>query len=489
MDAPALQSGQRLLKGTASVFLAEALLLPTGLLLAAFLTRRLGPEGYGVFILAITLVVWIELSIASIFSKATIKFIGESQAWQPIATTVVRLYLLSSAGALLVLWLTAAPIARLLDEPVLAHYLRLLALDIPLFSLAHAHRDILVGIGRFNQRALAGAGRWISRLLLVIILVELGLSVSGALLGTIGASLVELLIARVYVRPSLFGRSALPARQLWGYAAPLFLSALGVQLLGKMDLWALKALGGTAAQAGIYGAAQNLSLAPGIFALSFSPLLLSALSHALASGNLEMARKLGRSALRLVILLLPLAGMTAGAAPEIVALIFGPVFLPAAPLLALLIFGAVAAVMIWVAVGILTAAGKPGWTFAVTGPLPLLAIGGHLLLIPLLGAIGASVVTTVLAVLGAFAAVLAVYRIWHIVPRASTLARAGLICALAYSLAERWPTPGFLLLVKLPVIVLIIMVAFLLLGEFDGSEVAAARSMLRRPALFAGRPR
>ncbi len=476
---PTHRAGQ-LFEGTIGVFLAEALLLPTGLLLAAFLTRRLGPEGYGLYVLSITLVLWIELTIASIFSKPTIKFLGEAEDWQPIATTMVRLYLLASCVALLLVWLAAAPIARLLDEPRLASHLRLLALDIPLYGLARAHLAVLVGIGSFNQRALASAGRWISRLFLVVLLVQLGLSVSGALLGTIGASVVELVIARAYVRPSPFGGSSLAARRLWDYAAPLFLSALAMQLFSKIDLWALKALGGTASDAGTYGAAQNLSLVPYIFAFSFTPLLLSALSRAIGSGDIDGARKLARNAMRLVILLLPLAGMTAGAAPEIVALIFGRAFLPAAPALIVLIFGAVAAVMIYVSAAILIAAGKPGWVLAVTWPLPLLAIGGHLFVIPRLGLVGASVVTTVVAALGALGAVVAVYRIWRVAPPMSTVARSTSICVLAYGLAACWTTSGLLLLVKLPVVVALIGAAFVLLGEFDSTEMAAVRSMLRR---------
>ena len=488
-DSQPVHHAQELFEGTVGVFLAEALVLPTGLLVAAFLTRRLGPEGYGLFVLSITLVMWMEFTIASIFSRPTIKFLGESEDWQPIATTVVRAYLLASCVGLLVLWVAAAPIARLLDEPRLAGLLRLLALDVPVYGLAHLHRDVLVGIGRFKQRALASAGRWISRLFLVVLLIQLGLSVPGALLGTIGASLVELIIARVYVRPSLFAASAFATRRLWGYAAPLFLSALAMQLFSKIDLWAVKALGGTASHAGIYGAAQNLSLVPGVFSLSFAPLLLSALSQAIGSGNIEVALKLGRSALRVVILMLPLAGMTAGAAPEIVVLVFGRVFLPAAQPLGLLIFGAVASVMIYVAAAILTGAGKPGWVLAVTWPLPLLAIGGHLFLIPRLGLVGASVVTTVLAALGALGAVVAVHRIWRVAPPAGTVARSTSICVLAYGLSAYWTTSGLLLLVKLPVVLALIVAAFALLGEFSSSEIAAARALLLRRPLAEGEPR
>lgn len=396
---------RHIVEGTIWVFLAEALLMPTGLIITVFLTRRLGPEGYGLFTLAAVLVAWVESSIKSVFDRTTVKFIGQAEEWRPVGTTVVRLHLAASAGATLLLWLLAPSIATLLNEPLLATYLRLFALDIPIYGLARAHRNILVGIGDFRQRALTSAGRWITRVLLIVLLVELGLSVPGAILGTIGASLVELVIGRFHVRPSLFRRSNFPIRQLWGYAAPLFLFALSLLFYSKMDLLMLKALGGTAALAGIYGAAQNLTRLPKIFVKSLSPLLLSTLSRTLRAGEGRPARELGRNAMRVVIGLLPLAGMTAGAAPEIVELIFGPQYLPAAPLLSLLVFGGVASAMMSVVASILIAAGKPGWTFVLTGALLPLAIAGHLLLIPRLGALGASLVTTVVASLGALAAV------------------------------------------------------------------------------------
>lgn len=479
MTSSSSQLGHRTLKGTIRVFLAEAMLLPTGLLTAVFLTRWLGPEGYGLFTLAATVVAWIAWSTTSIFSRTTIKFVSEADDWRPVGATVLRQHLAVSSGAALLLWLLAAPIAKLLGEPRLTTYLPLFALEIPLFSLAHAHRGILIGLGGFTQQAIASASRWIARLILIVLLVGLGLSVQGAILGSVGASLVELVINRFHVRPSLFRRSSFPAKQLWGYALPLFLSAISMRLYDKLDLLTLKVLGGTAQQAGIYGAAQNLSLVPKIFALSFSPLLLSTLIRACKGGDIHQARELGRQAMRVVLGLLPFGAMTAGAAPWIIGLIFGSQFLPAAPLLALLIFGAIAQVTISVATAILIAADKPNWTFALTGPLLPLAVIGHLLLIPPLGAIGASLVTTLFASLGAIAAIVAVYRVWQILPPHRTLWRSILVCGLAYALAANLPAPGFWLLLKLSAISLLIPLAFLLLGEFSAGEIALVRSMVR----------
>jgi len=120
--------------------------------------------------------------------------------------------------------------------------------------------------------------------------------------------------------------------------------------------------------------------------------------------------------------------------------------------------------------------------------LPL-AVVGHLLMIPRLGAVGASLVTTCAAILGALTTVLAVHRIWRILPPASTLLRSVLVCLLAYALADLWPTAGFLLLLKLPAIILVILFAFVLLGEFSNDEITLARSMLRWQAVRGQNPR
>jgi O-antigen/teichoic acid export membrane protein len=473
-----------MLDGTVFVFLSELLMLPTGIITAGFLTRRLGSSDYGLWTLAVTLVTWIEWGIASVFSRATIKVVGDADDWRPVAAVVLRLHLWVSLAATLALWLCATPIAALFNEATMVSYLRLMALDVPVFSLAFAHRHVLIGIGRFRQRAYAGAGRWTARMLLILLFVTLGFSVTGAILGCIGASLIELVICRFYVRPSLFCHSPFPARQLWDYALPLFLFGLTLRFYDKLDLFALKALGGTAAQAGFYGAAQNLAMLPGIFGASFSPLLLSALTRTLRGGRLAEAKEMGQKSLRVGLWMLPFAGMTAGIAPEIVRLIFGADFLPTAPLLSVLIFGALGLVMLSVATSILIAVGKPGWTLGLTAPLIPIAVAGHLLLIPRFGAVGAAGVSAGVAGLGALVSVAAVYRLWQILPPVATLCRSLLVALVVYVFSAFWHTPHFWLLLKLPAVTLLILSMFFALGEFSNDEIAQMRSIVRWQTVF-----
>ncbi len=467
-----------MLDGTLRVFVAEALVLPTGLVTVIFLTRRLGPDGYGLFTLSAAIVTWIAIGISALFSRASIKFISEAPDWRPVGTTVLRLHLAVSCLAAMVLFLLAEPVATLLKEPLLGNMLRLFAIDIPIFSLAKAYRNILTGVGKFRQRAVVSMGRWLSRLALIILLVEMGFSVPGAIMGSIGASLVELFISRLYIRPSFSNANPFPVKTLMTYALPLSLFALSTLFLNKMDLVMLKILGGTTAQAGIYAAAVNLAVVPGIFSLSFSPLLLSTLSNLLASGQEASARELARESLRGVFWLLPFAGMTAGAADEIVVAIFGNAYLPGAPLLALLIFSALAWLMISVCTGILTACGKPHWPVVLMAPAIPVAFVGHLLLIPRLGPLGASMITTFTSLTGALATLWAVFRLWRILPSATTFLRSSLMCGLAFLIAQWWPAAHLFLLIKIPAIMLTIIIFFLISRELSRDELAFAKSLV-----------
>jgi O-antigen/teichoic acid export membrane protein len=468
----------QLIQGTLFLFWGEALGFPVALVIVAFLARTLGPENYGMFILTATVITWIKWSIVSVFSRATVKLIGEAEEWRAVAVTIVRAHFFISLGVAVLSFFLAGPIGLLLKETDVTDYLRLFVLDIPLFSLVHAYQNILTGCGRFQERALSSTAYLLAKLILIVLFVGLGFSISGAILGNIGASLVGLMVIHLFFVPFLlFEKPGFPLRKLAAHSIPQFLFAISMRFFSSMDLLALKILGMGIAQVGFYGAAKNLSQGTGIFSLSFSPVLISNLSAALRTGDRELAKKMARQAMRLVIALLPFAALAAGAANEITGFVFGTQFLMSGPFFALLIWGATALIMISVTTGILTVADKPVWAFAVAGPLFLLALGGYLVFIPRFGAIGAAMVTTTLAVIGALASVLSVYRIWGILPPAGTFLRCGIISILVYFLASAWNTTGLLLLVKMAALGTIILIFFLVSREMRAKEIAFLRSM------------
>ena len=473
------QSGRHLLDGTARVFLASLLLPLTGIITAAFLTRRLGTDGYGLLVLSTTIVLWVELTITAFLNRASIKFIGEAKDWLPVGATVIRLHLLAGIGGGLLLGLLAVPLSWLFDEPALALCLVLYAMQVPITSLSQGHQSILIGTGKFRQKAFSNSGRWLARLGLILILVEMGLSVPGAILGNLGASIVEVAISRFYIKPPFFGSIVVRIRPFFELGIVLGLFSLFIQIFLNTGIVLLKTLGGTIEQVGLYGAAQNLSIIPNLFGLSLSPLLLSTVNRLLSEGNFDHAKEIGRSAIRLVLGLLPFGAMVAGAAPEIVTWIFGSSFEPAAPILSCLILGAISFVMVSVAAVVSTAVGAPRFALYVSIGLLFCGVVANYALIPSFGATGAAAATALCQMIGAAASLGVVYRLWSIGPPVGTLWRSVVIGLLAYTLAVMWPTSGIVLLVKLAFISTAILLAYLALREFTPEEIAQARSFLR----------
>jgi O-antigen/teichoic acid export membrane protein len=479
-----LSPGHHLLQGTVLVFMAEGLLPLTGIIITSFLTRRLHPDDFGLLMLSSTLIYWVEFAITSLFSRATVKIIGETEDWRPAGAMVLRLHVFVSTGTMIACWCLAKPCAALLGEPKLAAYLALFALDLPIFSLSSCHRNILVGRGQFAKRAWMTTGRAIARLFLILLLVGLGFSVNGALAGSIGASLVELAIARYYVRPSWSGRTANPI-PLWNYAVPIFLSTLAMRFLG-MDLFILKMLGASAAQAGIYGAAQNAAFSmPTLLALSLSPLLLSTITRVQREKDWLAVRSLVLNVIRITIALLPFFIIASEASDEIAVLIFGAHFSDAGPLMALLLFAGLAGMMINMLNSILIACENPSWTLKLTAPLIPIAIALHLIAIPRFGPIGAAAVTTATASLGALAGMIVVHKRMEIRFPIATLLRVLLVSGIAYPLVHLWPAHGFAIVLKLTVASLLALIAFIAMGELRQSEIHFFLSFVRR--ILAGR--
>lgn len=474
--------------GATLVLLAEGLLLPTGLATSVFLTRQFDPALYGQLALAAALITWIEWTITAIFSRATIKAVGDAEDWRPVGTTATRLQLGIGGGAALLLVLLAEPVAGLLDDPDLASLLRLFAIQIPVFCLARAHQQLLVGLGDYGARALATAARWLSRLVLIVLLVGLGLSVEGAILGTIGSSLVEVAVARWFVRPSVTARSTFPVRQLWALAAPLFVFTVSMRLYGRLDLFALKLLDTSAADTGIYAAAQSVAGAPGSIVVAFSPLLLSTLSRTRRAGEHVVAQVISRNALRMLVVLVPFVGIAAAAAPQIVLIAFGPEYATSHPVLAWLIFKTLAVGMISIAATILIAAGRTDLPVVVGVSMLPLAVAGQWLLIPPFGIAGAAAATTLAAGLGAVAAAVVVYRVCEVLPPPATVARSVVICVVAYLVTDEWVRADPVILLQLAAMALAVALALLALGELSAGERAAVRAAVsarlrRRKAL------
>ncbi len=467
------------LRGAAHLFFAEALLIPTGFITAVFLARELQPAGYGIFALVTQFVIWMEYLLVSGLGNTTIKFLSGPSDIKPHINTVYMIYAVSGCCTALVIVLLAPAISLLVKAPETTPLLRLLSLDIPVFALAHASRHIAVGCRKFRQNAAMRSAYWISRLVFIILFVSIGLSIRGALLGLICASLAEAILGFTLVKPDFRKGGFAALTRFWHFFAPLQLAEIYKRLLVQ-ELIVLKAFGGSSAVTGQYGAAKNLAVAPILLSSAIRPTLLSVLTHSRHHGDEQTARELAIATLRSLFWVLPAAAIAAVCADEIVSFIFGPAYKAAATLFPLLLFAGMGFLVINIGIALFIAWNIPGMSVRVTWPMLPVAVVGYGIGYPLFGAVGIAAATLAAVLTGTLLTFFMLQRHLKLSPPAWTIIRSS-ACACAVGIAARlWPVSGAAVLGKLVLGLLLSVLLLWAVGEFSRKDRLILRNFFRQ---------
>lgn len=425
------------------IFAAELLVVPTGLITAGVLTRRLGPDLYGIFTLAATIVAWLHWTVISMFSRAANRTIAVAVDWQPVAAEVIRLHAL--AGVLIgsLLLIGAGALANVFRQPALVGPLRLLALDLLLVILAQGYRSILLGRGDQRYVSRLAAVRWIVRMCAVVAFVAWGYAVLGAVSGLIVASCAELVVARrrVGVPTRASGPIAQRIRaELLTLAIPVSLGAIGLRFFDRADLFLMSVLGGTPEALGIYGAAQNLTLVGSLLAWAVGPVVLSSVLRMRRAEQHVAAASVERQVMTLPYLLVPFAALASGAAPVLMGLVYGEAFAASAMPFSILAFASVAQLSIAFSTTLFVAAGRPWLVLAVSIPMLLILTLCGIWLIPARGIVGASLSMLVASVGGAVIAQTLVAQVVGAAAARRSIAVGILMAVAAYAAARALPS-------------------------------------------------
>jgi O-antigen/teichoic acid export membrane protein len=481
-DAGAADRGRQTAIGTLQNLGAQFVALSTGFATTVFLTRRLGPELYGEYSVAFGIVLWIELVAGSILGSTTVRLVAETDNWEAVLSRLAQIQTLISVGAAALLVAIAPTLAARLNAPGLGLYLRLYALEIPLFVLGSIHRSTLIGQCAFGRGAIVTVVYWLSRIALMLVLVGLGLSITGAVLANVGAAALQLAAARAFVRPNVLrGASArIPLRRIAHYALPLATHSMATLLYTKGDLLIVKASATVEGAAGLYGAANDLAMVPVSFLVgSAMSLLLATLTQMWEREQSVGAQSMVEQALRLALCLLPFAALASATAPGIVTLAYGDSYLPASPLLAVMSFAAVGYAVMSIGTRTLIASDRPGLVLVVTLALAALALPAYLILTPRFGPIGTAAARTAVTGLGAIVLLGFLGRNFGVRLSQATVWRTGLTTAIAYAASSLWQTSGLLVILELTVLSSGIVACLFLLGVLTERDLQFALSLLR----------
>jgi O-antigen/teichoic acid export membrane protein len=471
------QSGHRLLKGITRVSGGETLSLGLALLIAIVLTRSLGPTGYGVYFLAVSLVFWLELVCGAMFTRPLVHFVAAAPDWRALGSLALRMHLITGLAGGALLFFSAPALAALFHQPVLESVLRLFALDIPLFSLVMAHRSILMGLGRHNPRALGPVVRWLVRLILVALFIALGFSIHGAVAAIIAGSVAELMIYRYFARPPLWLKAPMGIADFAGFSIPLFLVSISSAVFLRLDLIMLGALLASSHWAGLYGAALSFCMPLRMMSHALSPLLLSNLTRMYENGEKEAARQRIKQAWQVTLWLLPGVGVAASAAPEIMVLVYGQAYESGGLVLYWLVFASWLYFIIACGIVMLTSIGKPLRVLYAVGWLPLAAFAGHVWLIPGSAGLGAAMVTALFSLAGALAVIQQVWQCWRVLPSLKSTLKCLALSAVLFALGYVWPTPNFWVFAKISLLGLAALGGLVASGECSLEQIRQTVSL------------
>jgi O-antigen/teichoic acid export membrane protein len=279
----------------------------------------------------------------------------------------------------------------------------------------------------------------------VFTLVLLGFGVGGAIVGYVIAALGASLLAWRFLGPLEKGQAPFDWRKLVSFGASTTGFAVAFFLLMSLDLFAVKAMGGSEAEVGYYTSASTLSKAPYYLFAGLAMSLFPSISKSTSSNNTDLTASYIRQSMRyMLILLVPSVLLISATSQDLLSLVYSSRYIDAAGPLSILAYGLGFLTVFLVLSYTIMGGGKPAAALIIALALIAMDIVLNILLIPEYGLTGAAWATTVTGFAGMCAAVVYVYRRFKALMSIRSLGRiclgAGIIYAIALqvSLQSLW---------------------------------------------------
>jgi O-antigen/teichoic acid export membrane protein len=473
-------------KGGVQVVLARGAFYCLAYFSILILARGLGPVQYGLYGLLISVVGWIEQVAQSTLAPAAAKMLPEGDENGRLAGTTFVLSCSLFTALFIATWLAAPLIARALSLADGVFLLRVAALDLLVFGAYVASRGICQGHRRFLALAVSESGYAAVKALGLFALLLMGLSVVGALLVNVVATVGGLLLLLPRVLPVVRHWGVGGARRLLPLALRFGVYMLALQTVTGLDLWMLAALTdeGNAAQRGVYVAARALAVVPALVLVAVSEVLLPSLSKALAEGAPHLARRYLEGAVRFIWLFLaPITALVFLTGDELMTLVFSDVYAEGGAHVGLLAAGSGLFALVALFGIALNASGWSGVATLLLLAIAPLGAGFNLALVPSYGATGAGVAQVLTALVSVSAMGVAVYRRFGMFLRVRTVAVVVVATVVMATAAAPIAVSGPLLLAYYGAGLALYGALLVVLGELRADDLAAVWDGLGLPAL------
>ncbi len=484
-------AGTTMGKGSLYLVVGQASIVLSGYAVNTGLGHLLGPVEFGRFATIAALMALLETFFLIGIPMALGKHVAETGEGDRALLRRLGWMQLACSGLLLIaLFGVAQPLAALLSDPGLAEYIRVIAWGMPASAAFQLYTRILNGLAAFGRQAAAIVLFSVLRLAFTFGFVALGAGTAGALWALVLTTALSALIAGMLRGVRKHGQ---PGETSWGEMVGLaFRFAIltgAVWFLATADQLFVKALAREESQAGFYAAAAlfgkgSLFVAAALAAVVFPLAARSAASHAREG----VAQSVTQSVRNLALLLLPFVALVVVLGRSLVTTMLGVAYGPAAQVLWVLVLGSTLLGLFRVLAMAASAVG--GLRSAVLTSLLMGLLDGTicLVLIPVVGMVGAAAALVITALAGCLIMVRYITKRFGTVIILKSWGRIALssaiVGALAYPIRS---VAGVWLLLACVVLYLVhfgILAAF---GEIRMAEVVGLFSVL--PASFGGRIR
>jgi len=467
-----------LARGTVLGVAAQVWQLLTALLLYRYIFTRLGPAGFGQWRVTLSVLNYVEMLVVGGLVQVAAKRLAEDPDNAPTIERGGYLAQMILAGLLFAaLEASAGLIATALRAPYLESLIRIAALDIPVVAAFMIAGHLELGRQHFSRQV---AGMFVyatAKFVAIGVLVWVGFSVPGALIGNALASIVGFAVLFVPWKGTGVRMRAVvdEARGMGLASVPFLAQSLISGISSDADLWFVQAMRGSAA-AGFYGAAAALAEIPTFLFAALSRVLFPSVAKAGAENDEDLVARYASQGVRLALLVtvLGVAVICATGGTALVLVYYKPSAAVAAVPFAILMVAAAGRTVRGTCTDVMMARGQRREALTIVIAMTIVEVVLLSVATPALGQIGAAASAAVAALAAGTAACLVLREllgwrvVWTVLRASAAAAIVGAGLALLHP-SRLWLIPAYV------VAALAYALLLRLFGEIDQDDINSLR--------------
>ena len=401
-----MTDSDRLIRGIKATFVSRTVnLVSNGLLIVLLSRYLLGPNGYGLLFLTLSIVAVAQLCADLGLARSTARYLSEYKESEPgqvphILATSLRYRLLLIGVVCLALGVGRELVAGILDEPELALLLAIGIAFLAFESINNFNINVFQGFSEVQYSAIVSIVDHGGRIACVVVLAGLGWGVFGALLGYVVSAAAAALLGLVLLYTRFYRRFEVAdametglRRRILEYSVPLTATRSANVIDRRIDIVLIGFFLNPVA-VGMYTLAKQISdfvIAP---ADSVGFALSPTYGEEKANDRLDRAARIYESSLQYVLLLyVPAAVGLALVAEPTILLIFGEEYAGSVLIVQVFSLFIVFKGVTSVTTQAIDYLGRARYRAVVKGVSSVANVVLNVLLIPTIGAVGAAVAT------------------------------------------------------------------------------------------------